>query len=365
VSHPSNAIARLCAVAVIVLSAIVAVDARPTTALAYRVHVLSFEGFMRGMNTRGQIVGHTDGGPIQAFIWDQKHGMQLLEPLGGRGIADFNPNLAINDRGQATGATTVPGGAFHAFVRSRRGEMQDLGAFSPVDESVGTALNDRGHVVGQSAGRAGPRPFLWTPETGMLDLGGSPSSVPRDINNRGQIAGWIDNEAVIWTDVGVWQELGILGVDPIFGRHFSAAYALNDRGWVVGYSTAPEGGAFLWTPRTGMQNLGVIQSANGFQHFSEAIDINERGTILGMSRSLVSLPPDDGDDEPVFELHPFVWTSRTGMLDLNTLISPSPWQIVEVIAINDRDDILANAVHPTLPRRYAVLEATSRKATKP
>ena len=54
-----------------------------------------------------------------------------------------------------------------------------------------------------------------------------------DINNRGVIAGEVQGQAAVWTDIGVWQELGILGDSPFGGPRFSSAHAINDRGWVV------------------------------------------------------------------------------------------------------------------------------------
>jgi len=103
------------------------------------------------------------------------------------------------------------------------------------------------------------RAVVWTAETGTTDLGGM-NSRAIDINNRGVIAGEVQGQAAVWTDIGVWQELGILGDSPFGGPRFSSAGAINDRGWVVGTSTAPAGGAFLWTPETGMENLGHLHA---------------------------------------------------------------------------------------------------------
>ena len=66
------------------------------------------------------------------------------------------------------------------------------------------------------------RAVVWTAETGTTDLGGM-NSRAIDINNRGVIAGEVQGQAVIWTDIGVWQELGILGDSPFGGPRFSTA----------------------------------------------------------------------------------------------------------------------------------------------
>jgi probable HAF family extracellular repeat protein len=70
------------------------------------------------------------------------------------------------------------------------------------------------------------------------------------------------------------QDLGTLGGDS------SAAYGINARGQVVGYSTTAGGPphAFLWEARTGMHDLGTI---GGF--YSAAFGINARGQIVGFN----------------------------------------------------------------------------------
>ena len=62
------------------------------------------------------------------------------------------------------------------------------------------------------------------------------------------------------------------------GRGSSFAEAINEQGWVVGYSEAPDGRlrAFLW--RNGiMEDLGL--GVAGFE--SVAWDINDRGQVAG------------------------------------------------------------------------------------
>ena len=319
--------------------------------------VVPVDGVAGDLSNRGEVVGSTIAG---GFIWSVKRG--FIQPLSTESAAFYAP-VAINDRGQIVGVTTVDGISTHVALRSASGRVRDLGALGPFSSGFSfaqpTALNDRGEVVGQSSSPSDEyHAFLWTARTGMTDFGAT--SFLRDINNRGHIVGTIGTQAVLWSEVDAWQELGILGVSPL-SYFYSSANAINDRGWVVGGSTAREGGAFLWTPKGGMENLGFIQPTSGVYHFSEASDINERGSIVGISRSTTFLPTPD-DDEVAFEEHPFVWTTRTGMIDLNTLISPSSgWWIAEPIAINDRNEILAVGLHPTVGQRYVILEPTHKK----
>jgi probable HAF family extracellular repeat protein len=175
-----------------------------------------------------------------------------------------------------------------------------------------------------------------------------------DINNRGVIAGEVQGQAAVWTDIGVWQELGILGDSPFGGPRFSSAGAINDRGWVVGTSTAPAGGAFLWTPETGMENLGHLHAGLDIS-LSYALDINQQGTVVGESVGWILLA---GEYEQV-PPRAFVWTRRTGMMALDDLI-PAGWSVIQVIAINDHGEILAAATDLTDGSSHTVvLEPTN------
>jgi probable HAF family extracellular repeat protein len=247
-------IVRLFAASVlVVLSASVALSARPR--VLYRVLPLPFEGIAEDLGNRGEVIGSGSAAhPGRGFIWSERQGLQLIEPLSndneGSGVSWA---LAINDRGQIAGATTVEGSSQHAYLRGRSGTLRDLGALGPFSHGFSfaqaTALNNRGEVIGQSSTPSDEyHAFLWTTQTGMVDLGAN--AVASDINNRGQIVGTISNQAVLWTDVDTWREFGIFGVSPL-GAFASSANAINDRGWVVGGSTAAEGGAFLWTPQGG------------------------------------------------------------------------------------------------------------------
>ena len=171
-----------------------------------------------------------------------------------------------------------------------------------------------------------------------------------DINNRGVIAGEVQGQAVVWTDIGVWQELGILGDSPFEGPRFSSAHAINDRGWVVGTSTAPAGGAFLWTPQTGMENLGHLHPGADVS-LSFGVDINNHGTVIGQSFGWMNL----GSEYEQVPPRVFVWTRRTGMLALDDLV-PAGWTVYNVIAINDHGQILATASYLNNDSQTVVLE---------
>ena len=137
------------------------------------------------------------------------------------------------------------------------------------------SVNESGHVTGQSSDPHGTlRPFLWR-NGRMIDLGVLDPAVPygvgADVNNHDWVVGTSDvnhgsaAHAFLWRD-GKMTDLGTLG------GGFSAAYAVNDRGQVVGESQTGSGQvhAFLWQDGQ-MTDLGL----------NNARDINNRGQVVG------------------------------------------------------------------------------------
>ncbi len=101
------------------------------------------------------------------------------------------------------------------------------------------------------------------------------------VNNSGQAVGasghphGADTHAFFWQKQGGIRDLGTLP-----GGDYSAAYAINDSGVVVGTSnTSNTTHAFSWTPAKGLGDLGTLPGANA----SSALAINNQGQIAGSS----------------------------------------------------------------------------------
>jgi len=82
--------------------------------------------------------------------------------------------------------------AYRAFSWTAAGGMTDLGSLG--GDSIASAVNDTGHVVGHSylAGGLVAHAFSWTASDGMIDLGTleGVSSAAVDVNDRGHVVGW-------------------------------------------------------------------------------------------------------------------------------------------------------------------------------
>src|SRR5262245_59510785 len=343
--------ALLATIAVILSFPVSVGHARSRNEAAYRVRVLPVAlPFTTGFNDHLQVIGYGPQDLITVgFVWDSKQGVQTIYPAGMFAEnSAFAMSFDINKHGDVAGYRTLGPGSAGSFLRDRSGTILDLGPF------MATGLNDRGQVAGSAAlPNLETRAVVWSAETGLVDLGGTNSRV-RKINNKGIVIGEVQDQAAVWTDVGVWEELGVLGDSPFGHPRSSFAQSVNDRGWVVGTSTAPTGGAFLWTPETGMENLGHLDFGVDIQ-LSSATDISKQGTVIGVSLGWMVF----GDEFEQVRPRMFVWTRRTGILALDALV-PAGWSVDSVIAINDHDEILASASHPTYGSQTVVLEPVNR-----
>ena len=247
---------------------------------------------------------------------------------------------AVNNKGVVVGTSDfndpINGLVQHAFIYSD-GVITDLGTFGG-GISQGNGINDSGIAVGSSllSDGATTHAFWYNPATKQLnDLGtlsGGFRSAAFGINRKGQIAGSSDTsrfdalgnpitDAVIWNlPAGNIVDLGTLGGS--FGR----ATAINDFGSAVGFSTNAQGftHAFL-SGRSGLVDLGTLGGS-----YSQATAINNRGVVVGFSNVT-------GDTT----VHAFIWTSRHGLVDLNTLLpANSGWVLSSAYGINNEGTIV-------------------------
>ena len=158
------------------------------------------------------------------------------------------------------------------------------------------------------------------PSVTVTDLGtfGGPTADAFGINDAGQVAGYADTPVQVGTAyvprafrycAGVLTDLGALP-----GDYASKAFAINAAGEVVGSSGTVELNpmtgdwayrpvhAFLWDPAGGMRDLGYLP---GHDSSAEAYALNDRGRVVGVSRAA---PPQANG-------HAFLWQNGV-MVDL-------------------------------------------------
>jgi probable HAF family extracellular repeat protein len=219
-----------------------------------------------GINERGQVVGwsETKTGERHAFLW-QEGTMRDLGTLGGQG----SEAIGINDRGQivgiafsATASWGAPIGPVHAFFWEKS-KMTDLGQVAWLGWQI--AINNRGQVAGSrdngSSGPAPPNPqrqhaFVWA--NGHISYlptpRGASGSNAYAINDRGQVVGTCEfrlgSHACLW-EGGKLTDLGFLGTDDHKGTG-AIARSISELGRIVGNSShfMDFSHAVLWTPRS-------------------------------------------------------------------------------------------------------------------
>jgi len=247
--------------------------------------------------------------------------------VGGSGVYIFpliDPSVGFQQIvGDARGLNStgqVTGGAFsqqaQEFVPYRWSAAAGLALLPVFSTSYGTDINDAGVIAGTKIVNLilGLRGFVAT-ATGSTTLsilpGGDPegSSRAAAINNAGDVAGESPsssgwNHAVRWASDGTIQDLGTLGGSS------SAAVDINNAGQIIGSSQIAGDAAthyFLWSSGTGMVDLNATVNPN----ITSVVEINDAGQIvgtIGVSNA---------------QSHAFLYTPGSGLLDLGTFGGPT------------------------------------------
>jgi probable HAF family extracellular repeat protein len=278
--------------------------------------------YAQAINPSGWVTGESylsNNATLDAFLWTPSAGMQDLGNLG-----DDSCGFAINSAGDVAGQADLGNGTSHAFLWTASTGIQDLGILHNGFEafSVGEGIDDQDRVVGWESDPHGIRALLFT-NGKIYDLNKQSGETwtADAINDRGQVAGESDIDAVIWT-----KAKGLTHLGTLHEGSFSGAFAINPSGTIVAGQDLYQGNIFsalAWIVDSSgnyvMNNLGSGQ----------AYGVNDSCQVVGGSG---------------FN-HAFVWTPMDGRKDLNTLIPPNSGLVLHwAFGINNAGQIVGLAM---------------------
>ena len=315
------------------------------------------------INRYGLVSGSSNlpDGNQHATLWLEKLKVDIGAPgLGGPNSIAFGDNEGFQSAGEAETSTSDPNGEdFCGFGTHliclpffwQDGEMIQLPTLGG-NNGEATAINNRGEVAGfadnsiPDPGCPAPQvlhfePAVW--EKGVIHslptFGGDPDGVAFMINDNGQAVGGsgtcatfntIDLYNLVPVHALLWEKGRAIDLGNLGGKTGqpggNIAFDINNQGQAVGNSDLRGDTtfhAFLWTKRTGMQDLGTLSGDVA----SVSISINDAGSVVGASIDAKSNP------------RAFLWEKGV-MTDLNTrIVGHSPLYLLTGCSINSRGEI--------------------------
>lgn len=231
-------------------------------------------GTGRTINNNGQVAG-------DAWIWSQKNGFTPVEnPQEENGIS----LQSINNSGQISGWLRRSAGGYNAILWPTPDNLTVLESLGGTGASSwANGLNDSGVAVGESniAVDTGSRAAIWDSQGNVHSIPGIENTISAayNINNLGQVVGLYWNpdyrRAFVYTPGSGIRDLGTLG-----GGDHSEADAISETGWVAGSSMYLPGNstfrAFVWNKNDGMIDLGSLGGVKSY-----AGDINSSNQVVG------------------------------------------------------------------------------------
>lgn len=309
-----------------------------------------------GLNDRGQVVGWSDGGADDtqgykvmvhnhAVLWDQGK----IRDLGLLKGFPFSAGRGINNQGQIAGGWDVN---YHPYIGGgiagdretflwQNGNRTLLQGAKPFFVDWANAINASGQIAAVATSDAGERAALWSKGTLTVLplLPGFTQSYAYALNGAGSVVGWASKNieagpeshaeyhACLWHK-GTVVDLGTLSP----GSPFTEAYAVNDRGQIVGTTS---GRGFLWQNGK-MREIPPFISPASLRPNS----INNKGQVVGTADNT---PP---------EHRVFLWQNDV-TYDLNALIpKDAGWVLEDARAINANGQIVGWGEHDGHKRAF-------------
>jgi hypothetical protein len=318
---------------------------------AYTVQVipppsgLTFVQDMVGINTSGQVTGYGltgyNGHSTQAFIGSPSGSALIPLPPG----ITYSEGDAINDAGQVV---SFMGNSFYAGLFL---STPPNSTFIPAPNiAIGGGINDSGQVTGSFALGSDNQAFIGT-TTGITLiplLPGWANVFGWAINNKGQVAGTVNNVMPYSNQAFIGSAAGISLVPLPSGWASSNGVAINDSGQVVGYGT-PTGGSSYFAFIGTSSGSSAIPPPPGTLYFSQVSSqsINNQGIVVGFS--------DRGG---------WIWDAANGTRLLNDSV-PAGWTITNAISISNNGLILAQGSLNGVGQQYVELVPTAPTTPAP
>jgi len=188
------------------------------------------ESYALGIDDAGRVFGFSGG---DVFVWTEADGMKpLILPFSSAYIT------GVSALGDVFGIGRVEDNRPGPFVWSETLGTRALPLLPAAVAGEATAINARGDVLGWNAMSFCDgeiclvRAVLWPSGGAPVDLGASlADAYPTELNSSGQVVGWLDGRAFVWSATGGTRLLGVLPAHDV-----SWASAINDAGQVVGSS---------------------------------------------------------------------------------------------------------------------------------
>jgi hypothetical protein len=249
--------------------------------------------------------------------------LDLTTVVGGSNVSAAH----LNNEGTVVGTWTPPSGPSQGFVRNvldPQATTISLGSLVPL------ALNDLGVVGGYtSSGSSTSAAYFNGKQTVPVPVpANATSSYVTALNNSGGIVGnyaTTKGEGAFYTFMKVVTDLGTLGGS-------TTVAAVNDSGWSTGSAQTTKGiwSGFIAAPGKQLTNIGVLP---GFVNAWPA-SINSAGVVVGTV---------DGGSAKTGATHGFIYSSKGGMVDLNSLLDPKLGaQVSQALKITDANEVLVS-----------------------
>jgi probable HAF family extracellular repeat protein len=297
------------------------------------------------INDNGIVAGsaQTSSSVLHAIRWAP--GSKPVD-LGALSAGNASAATGINASLAVVGGGNVTSVASHAFLYVDPGPMKDIGhldfgGLSPNTQNVTAGgINDSGVIAGTSPLQLGAptfsaftRGFVWKAGklTDLGSLGGS-NSMASAINANGLVTGSTSTPTAsehAYSYNGVMTDIGVCP-----GASTSQGRAINAAGHIAGWCFFPQVNgypnghpadrhAFLWTPASGMRDLGSLGNRR-----ADVFGIGSDDTVVGFMVNSAGARV------------AFIARAGGALTDLNTLIAAgSGWVLTEAHAINAKGQI--------------------------